>query len=148
MCLVLASMFPEKCVQSACWKQTGIVYSLPLRPYCCSHYRCFGNQETNWPGTVRRWTKWSALLSLPYKTQLQLDSKNHATNLTRANFIKLNGDAMNSTRFNTFRSRQNGRYFTDDIFKCIFLNENVWNCIEISLKCVPKHPINTIPALV
>ena len=27
---------------------------------------------------------------------------------------------------NTLRPRQNGRYFPDDIFKCIFLNENVW----------------------
>ena len=27
---------------------------------------------------------------------------------------------------NTLRPRQNGRHFADDIFKCIFLNENVW----------------------
>ena len=27
--------------------------------------------------------------------------------------------------FNTLRPRQNGRYFADDIFKCILLNENV-----------------------
>ena len=27
--------------------------------------------------------------------------------------------------FNTLRPRQNGRHFPDDIFKCIFLNENV-----------------------
>ena len=26
--------------------------------------------------------------------------------------------------FNTLKPRQNGRYFADDIFKCIFLNEN------------------------
>ena len=31
---------------------------------------------------------------------------------------------------------------------CIFLNENVWTPIKISLKCVPKGPINNIPALV
>ena len=36
----------------------------------------------------------------------------------------------------------------DDIFKCIFLNENVWILIEISLKFVPKDPINNIPSLV
>ena len=35
---------------------------------------------------------------------------------------------------NTFRPRQNGRYFADDIFKYIFLNENVWMLIKISLK--------------
>ena len=32
-------------------------------------------------------------------------------------------------------------------FKCIFLNENVWISLKIWLKCVPKVPINNIPAL-
>ena len=36
----------------------------------------------------------------------------------------------------------------DDIFKCIFLNENVWIVLKISLKFVPKVRINNIPALV
>ena len=49
---------------------------------------------------------------------------------------------------NTFRPRQNGCYFPDDIFECIFLKENVWIPIKISLKFVPKGPINNIPALV
>ena len=49
---------------------------------------------------------------------------------------------------NTLRPRQNGRHFTDDIFKCIFLNENVSISIEISPKIVPKYPINNIPSLV
>ena len=51
-------------------------------------------------------------------------------------------------QFNTLRPRQNGRHFPDDIFKCIFLNENVWISIKISLKFVPKVPIDNIPALV
>ena len=50
--------------------------------------------------------------------------------------------------FNSLRPRQNGRHFADDIFKCIFLNENVRISINISLKCVPKGPIDHIPALV
>ena len=49
---------------------------------------------------------------------------------------------------NTLRPRQNGRHFPDDISKCIFLNENMWIFIEISLKFVPKGLINNIPALV
>ena len=49
---------------------------------------------------------------------------------------------------NTLRPRQNGRRFADDTFKCIFLNENVWISIKISLNFVPKGPINNIPALV
>ena len=50
--------------------------------------------------------------------------------------------------FNILRPRQNGRHFPDDIFKCIFLNENVWISIKIPLKFVPKGQINNIPALV
>ena len=33
-------------------------------------------------------------------------------------------------------------------FKRIFLNENVWILINISLKFVPKGPINNISALI
>ena len=50
--------------------------------------------------------------------------------------------------FNTLRPRQNGRHFPDDIFKCIFLNENVWISLKISLNFVPKGPINNSQALV
>ena len=38
-------------------------------------------------------------------------------------------------------------HFADDMFKCIFLNENVWIPIEISLTFVPKGSINNNPAL-
>ena len=50
--------------------------------------------------------------------------------------------------FNTLRPRQNGRHFADDIFKCIFFNENAWISLRISLKFVPEVRINNIPALV
>ena len=49
---------------------------------------------------------------------------------------------------NTFRPTQNGHHFPDDSFKRIFLNENVGISINISLKFVPKGPINNILALV
>ena len=35
---------------------------------------------------------------------------------------------------NTLRPRQNGRHLTDAICKCIFLNEDIWISINISLK--------------
>ena len=38
--------------------------------------------------------------------------------------------------------------FPDDIFKCIFLNENVSILIKISLKFAPEVRINNIQALV
>ena len=45
---------------------------------------------------------------------------------------------------NPLRPRPNGRHFADAILKCIFLNENVWILIEISLKFVPKGSIDNI----
>ena len=48
---------------------------------------------------------------------------------------------------NTLRQRQNVRHFAEHIYKCIFLNENVYTSIEISLKFVLKCSINNIPAL-
>ena len=55
---------------------------------------------------------------------------------------------VNSLLFNTLRLRQNGRHFLDNIFKCIFLNENVWISITISLMFVRKGPINNITAMI
>ena len=49
---------------------------------------------------------------------------------------------------NTLRPGQNGRRFPEDIFKCIFLNENTWIPIKTPLKFVHKRPISDIPALV
>ena len=49
---------------------------------------------------------------------------------------------------NTLRPRRNGHHFADDLFKYIFLNENAWILIEISLKFVPICQINNTPALV
>ena len=43
---------------------------------------------------------------------------------------------------------QNGRRFTDDIFRCIFMNQKCCVFIKISLKIVPKGPIYNNPALV
>ena len=49
--------------------------------------------------------------------------------------------------FNTLRRRQNGRHLPDAIFKRIFLYENIWISLTISLKFIPRIPINNIPAL-
>ena len=45
--------------------------------------------------------------------------------------------ALYQRDINSLRPRQNGRYFADDIFKYIFLNENAWIPIKISLKFLP-----------
>ena len=49
---------------------------------------------------------------------------------------------------NTLRLKTNDHNFPDNISQCIFLNENVWISIKISLKVDPKGSINNISALV
>ena len=41
-------------------------------------------------------------------------------------------------RVNPSLPRQNGRFFADDIFKWILINENVCNSIQMSIKFVYK----------
>ena len=43
---------------------------------------------------------------------------------------------------------QNRCHLADDIYRCIFVNENFFILIKISLKFVPEGPINNIQALV
>ena len=57
-------------------------------------------------------------------------------------------DANLCLPINTLRWKQDGCHFPDDIFKCIFLNENLSISIEILIKFVPMGPINNIPALI
>ena len=53
--------------------------------------------------------------------------------------------SLHNSLFNTLGPRQNGRHFTDDIFKCISLNEDTWIPFKISLKFVPNGPIDNCP---
>ena len=43
---------------------------------------------------------------------------------------------------------QNGRHFAAEIFKCRFMNEKYCISIQISLKMIPKGPIENKSALV
>ena len=53
-----------------------------------------------------------------------------------------------SNIINSFPPGHNGRHFTDEIFKCIFSKEKFCILIQISLKFVPKIPIDNNSALV
>ena len=46
------------------------------------------------------------------------------------------------------RPRKHGCHLADDLFKCIFFNENVWVLVKISPKFADKSPINNILTLV
>ena len=61
-------------------------------------------------------------------------------------YLFMSGSKLNHV--NTSRPRQNGRRYPVDIFKCIFLNENICIPINISLKSVPKGQIYNIPSMV
>ena len=50
--------------------------------------------------------------------------------------------------FNSFWPRQHGWHFPDDIFKWIFLNENIWILIKILSNFFHRGPINKTPALI
>ena len=92
-------------------------------------------------------TKYHTILSfLAYSESVFSDEMAAGNDIKMAYGISWNNPAFRE--FNTLKPRQNGRHFADDIFKCIFLNENVWILLKISLKFVPKVPINKIPTLV
>ena len=51
---------------------------------------------------------------------------------------------QNGSHVNTLRPSQNGSHFADDIFKWIFLNENIQISMNISLKYDPEGQINNL----
>ena len=93
----------------------------------------------------------SALVHVIIMVWYQTDISKDVKFLQSINAVLSQNDWWLSARlrwFNSLRPRQNGRRFADDTFKRIFLNENVRISIKISLKFVPKGPINNNPALV
>ena len=88
-----------------------------------------------------------------YITELIIGWSNDKQMLTSYSHFQSNSKKQPSVEivvwtFNTLTLRQNGRHLPDDIFKCIFMIENVYILIEISLKFVPYGRIDNIPALV
>ena len=83
-------------------------------------------------------------LPQPMRICYQLDTWQEASVKSESKY-NLSGS---ENGLSTWRPRQHGCHFPDDIFKCIFLNENAWISIKISQKLVPKSPINNILALV
>ena len=57
-------------------------------------------------------------------------------------------DVIMSHKINPSLPGRDGRHFTDNTLKCIFLNENIKTVILISLKFIPKDPIYKKSALV
>ena len=137
-----------------CWANTQhdpcVIYFISLRPYLNGHH--FAN-------IFESITRNTCIFDSKFTELCSKSSTWNSVSIGLCNsLIQNRGKAITSTNddqvcwhiilVNTLRPRQNGRHFADDIFKCIFFNENVWILIKISLKFVPKGPINNIPALV
>ena len=86
-------------------------------------------------------------LSVKVSICLQNEINRHGTGGCRSH-TQCYSDRIYQKMINTLRPRQNGRHFPDDIFKCIFLLENILIWIKISLKFVSKVRIDNIPAFV
>ena len=128
-----------------CWAKTN---SKCVIQYTCWYILKQTGEVTNLHDRIKQYLR---MLSLPYPTNIisilikagVVECERYGSYIA----LKIPTDVYGNW-FNTLRPRQNVRHFADDIFKCIFLNKNVWISIEMSLKFVPKGPINNIPALV
>ena len=105
----------------------------------------------HWNGNVVILRKLSSLIA-PKVVKMTISGA-----VTDGNFVKMSTYPCrwkdgwfnhNKTKLNSLTPRQNGRQFPDDIFKCIFLIENVMISTKILLMFVPKGSINNIPTLV
>ena len=84
------------------------------------------------------------MIEMPYDNDISL-SKNWE--MKKDVWIQ-NNTRQNILCINTLRLRQKGCHYPNNIFKCIFFNENIWIWIKIPLKFVPVGSMNNIPALV
>ena len=68
--------------------------------------------------------------------------------IENANVFMFPGTSSAGEKVNSSPPGQNGHHFADNIFRCIFMHENVGILIEISLKFVTKGSTDNNPALV
>ena len=128
------------------WLQAGDDYVAILSTSCfndCGKGPCVGLSSFSLSNVL---SKWVVPWHQPLKHILAWQMLNQYRDALRTPpSVDVSLDCAN---FNTLRPRQDGRHFPDDIFRCIFLNENTWIAINISLNFVTKGPLDNIPSLV
>ena len=62
--------------------------------------------------------------------------------------VKADMNGLETVWFNTLTPRQNGRHFSNDIFKRILFDETIWISVKMWLKLVSEGQINNTLALV
>ena len=110
----------------------------------CNHYNEFGNEAFK---TNATFVGQNELTSIYLVTIRQSARQTFSLSVYRA-CVQQSNWVYIGWFLNTLRPRQNGRNFPEDVLKWIFVNENEWILIKISLKFVPRGPINNMPALV
>ena len=156
VCMILSTFFTchKKCVIRAKFILVIGKFSaggIPRRKcLCLESFGCLTIlfRKCGWPANVNVWIIYFVLdlvENIPTTTFVFriVIMKWWSHNIITLLILMIKCDALN-----TLRPRHNGRHIPDDIFKWIFLNENVWISINISLKFVPRGPINNIPTLV
>ena len=77
--------------------------------------------------------------------QVFIDREMYCIKLLQAFISEMRGLRLECFCVDTLRPRQKGRHFSGNIFKCIFLYEDVWISIKISPKLIPMIcPINIL----
>ena len=122
-------------------KQTKKLTSVTLILHCVSTLRSVCGMDR----LTRRKFSNAVLLVI---TKLTSKSEKEKEYIEKLVLHHQDSTQITNNNLNTLRQRQNGCHFPDNSFKCICLNENVWSSIKISLKFVPRGPIDNIPALV
>ena len=133
----------------ACWTVSNSSLNSPMAMKCCTKLetakeRCpivFQGHPSNFK--VTRYKASPILTQIGrFRTvgQSQLSNPSDLPCLSHCHFISA---WIHIYMINILMPRQNDRQFADDVFKCIFLNENV--LVPISLKFVLRGPIDNTP---
>ena len=83
-----------------------------------------------------------------FRATIMAGREHHKENISLLNFCLNEIKLWWKVSIDSSPPGQNGRHFTDDIFRCIFVNEKFCILIKILLKFFPKGLINNKPALV
>ena len=116
-------------------KEPGPRFNIKMISYQYRKSHC-GDKTILRPSYLHNGISYTGKMSSLYWIRAQGIS-NHVIDL-----VLLDYSGFSTRWFNPLKPRQNGCHFPDDIFKCIFLNENV------PISFGPKGLINNIPALV
>ena len=109
---------------------------------------CIALDKGQWHNRTRAYSKLPRMLPLVAMLKIvQLRSRTHTSwiiSCLRQRFCVESG----RSRLNSPPPGQNGNHFTDDSFRCIFVNEKFCILIKSSPNFVPKDPFDNNSALV